>query len=440
MHTLEFPLSPLAKKSTQPSIINQMTADFALDFREGIDINLGVGYVNDGTMPINELGECFHYITTHQDHYRSALNYGGAAGSPHLHTSIQNYYKRHHLGQLTTEQIDEHVVTIGANGATSLLDCFADILAPGYVITADPYYYIYTESLVRKGFTLLPIASDKQGLIPEALEKALARIDTSKISYFYIVTVNNPDTVILSDERRKYLINTVNQLSDSTGKLIPLIFDKAYEDIIHQPNAPIPLSGLAYNQRGNIFELGTFSKVIAPALRIGYMLSKDNALRQHIIQRISDIGFSNSLLNQEMTSRFIDHHLEAHMGKVKAAYRKKAEDIRVFFEKELLAYTEEIQGGTAGFYFYLTLKDVNTEIGSPFFNYLSRTTGKPEIDGEATKKPRLIYIPGTICSAQEKATRQLRLSYGFEEPAVFERAITLIKEACLYSKQQEHNL
>ena len=68
-----------------------------------------------------------------------------------------------------------------------------------------------------------------------------------------------------------------------------------------------------------------------------------------------------------------------------------------------------------------------------FFKFLSRTTGMKEVDGYPDKLPRLIYIPGTICSKGPEAQYQLRLSYGFEEGATFEKVFQLIREACLFA-------
>lgn len=432
MNILKFPLSTLAQNSKEPSFINRMTSEFALDFREGVDINIGVGYVNDKTMPVMEIAESYQHVVSHQDKYRNALNYGGAEGSPNLRQSIRSYYERNNIGNLSKAILDQHKIVVGVNGATSILDNFSDTLAPGIVITGDPFYYSYTENLVKKGFEILAIKSDKDGIIPEEIESAIKKIDINKLSFFYIVTINNPDSIILSNERRKRVVEIANRLSDKAKKLIPVVFDKAYEDTIHNPEVVKPDSPLLYNERGNIFEVGTFSKVLAPALRIGFLISKDNAIRQQVIQRISDIGFSNSLINQEITSRLLDYYMDKHKIKVNDAYRFKAVNIKKTLDHEIMQHSEEIRGGDAGFYFYITFKDTITSPGSDFHKFLTRTTGDPSIDGINEKKPRLIYIPGTICSQQPQANRQIRLSYGFEEPEIFERAATLIREACEY--------
>lgn len=432
---MEYLLSKLGLNSTCPSAVNDLTAGFALDFRENIDINLGVGYVNDKTIPVNAIREAYNCIVANPQKYRNALNYGGAEGSPNLRQSIYNYYIQNNIGTLKENDFQNKRIIIGANGATSLLDAVSDVLKPGIVITADPYYYIYTETLEHKGFKILSVEEDENGLIPEKLEEALSTTDINSISFFYIVTVNNPSTTILSNRRREQIVKIATRISHKINRKIPVIFDKAYEDIIHNFTVEKPVSGLKFDTNELVLEIGTLSKILAPALRIGYMICADNLLAKIIVQRTSDVGFSAPLINQEIASWLIDNYILKQREEVNAGYRKKSAFIKSLIDKYISQYIDSYSGGDAAFYFYLTFKNIRTDKDSEFFRFLSRTTGKPEIDGVHAKNPRLVYIPGTICGKGPKAAFQLRLSYGFEEEKVFEKVFNLLREACEYASR-----
>lgn len=430
---LQFRLSKYGERSAAPSAVNEMTGEFADNFREGIDVNLGVGYVNDKTIPAKEIAKAYEAIIHDPLNYRSALNYGGGEGSKNLRDAIRNYYLKSKIGSLASQDLEKYDILIGADGATSILDSFADIIEPGYVITADPFYYIYTETLRRKGFDLLPVEEDDQGIRIDLLEQALSNIDIERISFFYIVTVNNPTGTILSNERRKKIVEISQKLSGELNRKIPVLFDKAYEDIIHNPNIPKTISGLKYNSLGNVFEIGTLSKVIAPALRIGYILSSDKEISRLLIQRTSDIGFSAPLINQEIAGWLLNNYIDIQRKNVNAGYKEKALALKRLLISELGNYLTEIRGGDAGFYFYLSFRGIETCENSKFYNFLARKTGIAEIDGIPDKLPRLIYVAGTICSESIDAKHQLRLSYGFEDIKSFAKATDLIRQACEYA-------
>lgn len=253
---MDFQLSDLAKNSLIPSAVNQLTAEFAEDFREGIDINLGVGYVNDKTIPFEAINKAYSEIIAKPKQYRNALNYGGSDGSLNLRRSIKDYYLRYGIGELTEKDFANRKILIGANGATSILDSFSDLIEPGIIITADPFYYIYTETLERKGFKILAIPEENNGINIQLLQEAIKKVDLLEIRFFYIVTVNNPSTIVLSNKKRKTIVELAEEISKKTNRLIPVVFDKAYEDIIHNPELEKPISGLKYDNLNNVFEVG----------------------------------------------------------------------------------------------------------------------------------------------------------------------------------------
>lgn len=91
-------------------------------------------------------------------------------------------------------------------------------------------------------------------------------------AFFYVVTVNNPTCTILSNSRKRELVEIVNQLSYEVGQKIPIFFDNAYRALVHD-SAVEPLeSALCYDALGIVYEVGTLSKILAPGLRIGYLI------------------------------------------------------------------------------------------------------------------------------------------------------------------------
>jgi len=438
----EIQLSEYGRSSVVPSPVNRMMTDFASDFRDGVDINLGVGYVNEETIPAGAIRQALAEVLRRPQTYRQPLNYGGSAGTSSLIAAIRRYLLDAGIG-LTEELLAPRRIIIGPNGATSLLESVACVLPVGIVVTSDPMYYIYTDLLERRGFSLLAILEDDDGIRTDVLEERLRDLGprAADVQAFYVVTVNNPSCAILSDARRRELIRIAWDLSQRLGRKVPVILDRAYEDLVHDPAVARPVSGLAYDPGGVVFEIGTLSKVLAPGLRIGYLVGSDGPFLRAMIQRTSDAGFSAAVVTQEISSWLLDHHIRAQLERVRAGYREKATAVRGWLNEYLADDLACVRGGQAGFYLYLTFRTMETHERSAFFRYLTRTTGVEAVDGApGDRKPRVIYIPGEFCvnargSLADAGRRQLRLSYGYEKLDALHNAIRLMKEAADYAQR-----
>ncbi len=437
----DFLLSEYGKASCTPSPVNRMMAEFAADFREAKDINLGVGYVNEQTIPRDLILKSMREVLALPEKYRAALNYGGPQGSPNLIESVRKFYLQNKVGGLTEKILDKKEIIIGPNGATSLLEGTAHVLKPGIVITSDPMYYIYCNYLERMGFEVLAVPEDQDGIQTDLLTEKLKKLGNrkNKISFFYVVSINNPTGCILSNKRKAELVWVVSKLSEELKRKVPLIVDKAYEDLVHDEAVKPLQSALLYDKADLVYEIGTLSKILSPALRIGYMIGCDGPFLRAMIQKTSDTGFSAPLITQEITSYLLDNQVLLQIEKVNHGYREKAKQVKKCIEEQLGRFLAECCGGKAGFYFYLTFRKTSTVEGSAFFRYLARTTGIPDIDGpEKDKHPRVIYVPGEFCvdpkgDLVQKGKRQLRLSYGFEEPGRIKHAVGVMKQAAEYA-------
>jgi hypothetical protein len=101
--------------------------------------------------------------------------------------------------------------------------------------------------------------------------------------------------------------------------------------------------------------------------------------------------------------------------------------VRAAIESELGEFLEDCRGGSAGFYYYLTFRDLETHSASPFFRRLAHA---------AHPLPRVVYIPGEYCvhprgDLAAAGRRQLRLSYAFEDAGRIVQALRLMREAAV---------
>ncbi len=423
---MQIRLSPYGSASTQPSPVSRMMTAFAHDFRDGIDINVGIGYVNEATIPTALFTEALRAVARDTTKYRQAFNYGGAAGSPNLIRSLRDFLLRHQAGGLDAGTIARNELIIGPCGATSILDALAAILAPGIIITSDPSYYIYSETLERKGFRILAVPEDADGPCLESLERKLHALgdDAANISFFYFATVNNPSCTVMSNARRRRLLDVAARLSRAQNRRIPIFYDLAYELLLHDPAAPPFRSVLPADDLEIAYEIGTLSKVLAPGLRIGYLLGPAGAFLNAMVQRTSDTGFSAPLFVQEMASYLLDHHIARQIQAVNAGYRAKALAVGEGIRRLLGPHLEEVRGGSAGFYYYLTFRQTRTQPGSPFFECLAHPADAPK-RRSSTSRPYCVLPNGDLAEAVTPDAA----SYGFEETPRILDALGLMRQA-----------
>jgi 2-aminoadipate transaminase len=213
---------------------------------------------------------------------------------------------------------DEILITSGSLQALDLVNGI--LLAPGdAVIVEQETYQGALTRLARLGVHAVGIPLDGDGMRMDVLADRLDELRDRAIrpKYIYTVpTVQNPTGTILSEARRRELL----RLADEYG--VPIFEDDCYSDLIWDGQRPPAL--YAMSRQRNVIHIGSFSKSIAPALRVGYIVA-DWALLSRMLALKTDAG--SGALEQMVLGEFCPAHFETHVPELTCGLRKKLETL-----------------------------------------------------------------------------------------------------------------
>ena len=211
---------------------------------------------------------------------------------------------------------DEILITSGSLQGLDLVNGI--LLSPGdTVLIEQECYQGSITRLTRRGVNVVGIPLDKDGMRIDAVASALADLKAKGIrpKYIYTIpTVQNPTGTIMSEQRRAELL----KLADEYG--VPIFEDDCYADLIWNGQRPPAL--YAMSKTANVIHIGSFSKSVAPALRVGYIVAPWNVLSR--IQAIkTDAG--SGALEQMVLAEFCAAHFNDHVPKLARGLRVKLE-------------------------------------------------------------------------------------------------------------------
>ena len=248
------------------------------------------------------------------------LQYGATEGYPPFLESLMAYAQ----AQLGCG-IPAVLPVTGSTQAMDLL-CKA-LINPGDVILVEnPSFLGNLQCMHLYEAKLVPVESDGHGLIPEKVEEAMERYYPKML--YVIPTFQNPTGKTLSLERRR----PIAELAAKYGVVVAE--DDPYRDLRYTGEA-LP-SIKSFDREGWVVFLGSFSKIISPGLRVGFMAGDARILRKCTIGKQSaDVHTAN--LNQAIVDQFLRQNLlPAHIASICNSYREQLgamlEELRAFPE------------------------------------------------------------------------------------------------------------
>lgn len=233
---------------------------------------------------------------------------------------------------------DDILIVSGSLQALDLVN--AALLQRGdTVIVEKDNYQGSLNRFTKLGVTAVGIPLDRGGMRMDALEAALkdlkARGVTPKFIYT-IPTVQNPTATILDEDRRARML----ALADAYG--VPIVEDDCYADLVWSGQRPPALH--AMSKSGNVIHIGSFSKSIAPALRVGFVVAPW-AVMSRMLSLKTDAG--SGALEQMVLAEYCAAHFTTHVPALRKGLRKKVETLMEALNEQFgtAAEFDDPQGG-----------------------------------------------------------------------------------------------
>ena len=366
----------------KPSEIRSL---FAVASRPEI-VSLAGGMPNLSAFPMPMMADVIQKLVLTNG--AEALQYGSGQGHPKLREQICEVMALEGI----RANPDDVLVTTGSQQALDLISrIFID---PGDVVLVEaPSYVGALGTFHQYEASVVHVDTDDEGLVPQALRDAIVSLRATgrKIKFLYMIpNYQNPSGVLLPAERRTEILNICRDAEIFVVEDNPyglLGFDKP------SPNA------MRAEDSENVIYLGTFSKTIAPGLRVGWALVPPSLKEKLVIASESSILCPSNFTQLTISSYLAEQPWRDQIASFCDLYKTRRDAMLESLDEYFPAVAKWTKPG-GGFYIWVTLP--------------------PEIDTTALMPKAIVakvaYVPGTAFYADGFGSWSLRLSYCYPTP------------------------
>lgn len=357
-------------------------------------ISFAGGNPSSETLPNEELAEIAHRLLLEKG--KVLLQYGATEGYRPFIETLVSYIKDVFSAQLTEEEI------LPITGSTQAMDllCKAYLNKGDTVIVESPTFIGNIQCLRIFGANIVEGKSDENGLIPELLQEQFKHLKPKML--YTIPTFQNPTGITLSLERRK----AIAKLAQKYNVLIAE--DDPYNSLRYEGES-LP-SIKSFDECSKVVLMGSFSKVISPGLRVGFVAAEKTLIRtMTVCKQSTDVQTPS--LNQAMVNEYIiQGKLKPHIKHICAVYKEQL--------NEMLSGLEAIQG----------IKRFTKPEGGLFvFAHLDESMDAGELFKEAVAKG-VAFVPGEPFHPQGGHKNTLRLNFSNASLQDIRCGIGILKE------------
>jgi DNA-binding transcriptional MocR family regulator len=344
-------------------------------------IDLAIGQPSPWLLPLAEIeSACADFGRRGKS---DLLAYGFEQGDPGFRNALAGWLEPIYREPVAAEQL---LVT---NGASQALDLVCTLFArPGdTILVEEPTYFLARKIFADHQLKPVALPMDAEGLITDALEEELQR---SRPAFLYTIPAfHNPTSVTLSASRREKLA----EVSRRCGLLV--VADEVYHPLAYTAPPPPPMAGRCLS--ADIVSLGSFSKILAPGLRLGWLQASPARVARIVGCGLLDSGGGlNPFTSGVVGSAIGLGLLTAHLSRLRRTYAERLAAICAALRAELSGRIE-FAAPEGGFFIWVRLPE-----GS---------------DAQALlplAKDRLVeFVPGPRFSSRGGLGDFIRLSFAF---------------------------
>ncbi|MDJ0654601.1 MAG: PLP-dependent aminotransferase family protein [Xanthomonadales bacterium] len=358
-------------------------------------INLGIGQPSRDLLPTDLLRRASEAFFA--EAHPNDLNYGNRQGDQRFLSSLATYLT-HGYG---TAVDPETLFLTGSN--SQAIDLVSGVFTePGdTILVEEPTYFLALNIFRDHRLKIVCVPVDEQGLDLDALEALVAR---HRPAFLYTIpSYHNPGGHCLSAERRRRLV----ELSLEQEFLI--VADEVYQLLYYGEPPPPPLG--SWIDGGSVLSLGSFSKILAPGLRLGWIQTSPT-LREKLMARgfVSSGGSINHVTSHIVRQAMDTGLLEKHVQELRAAYGARVEVMDQALHQHFAGIARWLRP-SGGYFFWLELDEaVDTAPVLP-----------------AARQGRTGFQPGSLFSADGNLAHCLRLSFAHYGEADIVEGITRLR-------------
>jgi 2-aminoadipate transaminase len=355
-------------------------------------ISFAGGVPNPETFPAERIAAIAERVV--REKRAVSLQYGPTRGLPRLCESIATISR----GRGFDCTADDVLTTTGSQQALDLIA--HTLLDAGDVVAVElPTYIGGSASFFARSAKLAGVAQDDEGVVPSSLREVATK---QRIKLFYTIpNFQNPSGRLMTQARRAEVLKIAEELD------FLVIEDDPYGELVYVDGADTTAIK-SRDTTGRVIYLGSFSKVLAPGLRCGWIVGPKLLLEKlEIAKQAADL--CSGMLDQSIVDEFVaSGELDAQIQKVRAFYRGKRGTLIAALE-EHFSDRAEWTAATGGLFTFMTLhSDVDTSqrVNDAVASGVAYIPGGPFfVDGSGRNTMRLTFAKETDENIREGVRR-----------------------------------